>query len=396
MEEPHVPTANTDTIGTSVGSTAPGATPGAPPLHVTGQPAVNATVAVPAITTGTLIVHAQTVQLVPPSDHDWTRRYWVNAILFFALTAGLFIWLKLHFENLATQHLLAGTLTAWALWKAIQPLLSDFKDPAQQFRKSFMGTPQATEYLVAGLAVLVLLFLTTASMTVHLEDKRLDLQHVTLRLTTDGGRALIPDVKVTPLTPVSSRPLLGRFSSDLVTVQVLDPPGYDSKDVTMRPWTPLTLHFPSDFTAHSYRIIRLVPGVSLRNLPQPQDPSEQYTLTISGPQGDHRFPDYRYHTVYIGASKADLERLITTYSPDRFRSELHDHLVKRGVPPVGRDPYLVAWTAPVHTLSTPEYAHDVKIKIIIGRPNEEPLLEYPLTVGRESLRTVVLEKATSQ
>lgn len=322
-------------------------------------------------------------------------RYRLNLALFVGVAILVTLWFYRHLHLYVTESMLVGgTLTLWGLWKIVQSwlkwgLASAGVPPAQKL----LGGAGATEYLVFGLFILAILYLTTSSVYLVYEGATKGETEFTVEVTSAGNPYLKP-MTVSSYQRLSGRPFFLRLSGHDLTFNITSAHGYEPVLRPFRPWTNIYLRVPADFKRKKFHLVRLVPGLQLLNvLPKPSDqPQVRYTLRIECSGKIYAVTDLRSQTIYAGADVRDIRALIEQQDKEKARASLREYLNKRSVPQTAWGRLLEGWESQPRLVSTTEFraGDQVALRIELEGAQQPVLAETTATLKDEPFQTIIL------
>jgi len=353
------------------------------------------------VNAGSVVVHATTVTIAKEEakpDQNLRKRYMRNAAFLVALTVLLTIWFQLHLQTWATQGLIFGTATVWALWQLVlSSAKKDFAKDGEEIRKRLLGSEDAAGLLIVACVGAILLLWLTTSVYVKLDDRD------TARLRVDlidkaTGKPFMDSIIVEPSSRVGGRLLFPRVKTANVDVIVVDPPGYEYRKnpVELKPWTGVDLTFgdPAQFRKKKWHAVRVVPGWTMNGMDAPGH--EPYDLTLKVGADTYTFTNSKFETVYFGVSDApSLNKIIENQNHAAFAIELQAHLNShRGWDEEDQSSYLTDWQKTPRTVSTREIRAGETVTAGFGPPGAKPLVwSDPLKIGPDAeITTIFVEK----
>jgi hypothetical protein len=351
------------------------------------------------ITAGSVVVHATTVTIgkeEPPPDDGLRRRYARNAAFLVVLTILLTIWFQFHLQTWATQGLIFGTATVWALWQLVlSSAKKDFAKDGEQIRKRLLGSEDAGSLLFLGCAAAVALLWMTTSVYVKLDDRD------TTRLRVDlidkaTGKPFTDSIIVTPSSRVGGRLLFPRGKTSSVDVVVVEPAGYEyaSNPIVLRPWTGVDVTFgdPAQFRKKKWHAVRIIPGWTMNGMDAPGH--GLYDLTVKIGKDQYTLNDVSFRTVYLGvADEPSLKKIVERQSNAAFGIELQDHLNSSpGWDPDDEKVYLTDWQKAPRTLITRDVSQGEAVIAGIGVRGGKFTWSKPATITDAEVTTIFVEK----
>jgi|GEM_PF-3548540 len=351
------------------------------------------------VNAGSVIVNATTVTIATEQekpDPKLRRRYAWNAALLLVLTVALTIWFQFHLQTWATQGLIFGTATVWALWQLVlSSAKKDFAKDGEAIRKRVLGSEDAGSVLFFACVAAGLLLALTTSVYVKLDDRE------TTRLRIDvvdhkTGKTFMDSIIVEPSARVGGRLLFPRTRTSNVDVVVVEPAGYEyvKNPVELRPWTGVDLTFgdPKQFRKKKLAAIRVVPGWTFNGMDKPGHAI--YDLTIKAGKDEYTFEDIVFQTAYLGvADEPSLKKIIENRTNSAFTNELQDHLNGHHWEPDDEKEYLTAWQKTPRTFVTRDFQRGETVIAGIGRHGATPTWSQPVTIASDAeVTTIFVEK----
>jgi hypothetical protein len=341
-------------------------------------------------------------------DDKVITRYRRNLVLLVVFMILLAVWFQRHLQTYVTEiFLVGGTLTLWAFWQIVQSWLKwGWDEESAGLRKRLLSDNRATEYLVFGLVLLIILWCTTSSIYLAYEGNTKDQASFKVQVLQDGKPYLRP-LEVSSYERVAGRPYFLRWRSVNLDFEVVDPPGYEARHERLAAWTGIYLRVPADFTLRTFRVLRVVPLTHFNTLPKVDNghPDVLYSLKISrgGPCGSTAagietflIDDLRRQAVYIGASEPDLKWLIGKRDDRKFHEEFANALARNHVPEDKRQEWTLEWEANPRFVPLPAFGEKDPVCIqILQAGVQDPLLQkfLPNLTFKESIRSEYLEGA---
>ncbi len=322
----------------------------------------------------------------------------VHLALLIVLLVLTIIYFRLHLREWVTGFaLLGGTFTLWTLWKLVQSLLGEwagFDPKALTFR--LLRRPRACEHLIFALCVLALLLAVTSSIYVE-HDASVGPEYE-VEVLRDGDPYVEP-IAVRSSDRIAGRPFLFAGSREL-EFRVREMGDFRPQSRTVKSWTAVRI---GRFQRKRLFVLRLVPGISLRNsLPRPDDqPQQRYELRAKVDGRDEKpIDDLRRGIVLLGAGSDDLERVHENHTEEALTRLLTEYFTSKRVPTEDQEPLLVGYQRPPQYLPTAELAKDQKVELSVvrlekGEDAEEKIacLEVQMDeVAMDQIRTVILER----
>jgi hypothetical protein len=323
-------------------------------------------------------------------------RYRLNLVLFVSVAILVTLWFYKHVHLYVTESMLiGGTLTLWGVWKIVQTwvkwgLASAGVPPAQKL----LGRAGATEYLVLGLVILGVLYLTTSSVYLVYEGATKGEAEFTVEVTSAGNPYLKP-VTVTSYQRLAGRPFFLRLSGQDLRFNITSAHGYEPVVRPFRPWTNIYLRVPADFKRKEFHLVRLIPGLQLLNvLPKLSDqPQARYTMRIKCNGKTYPVADLRSQTIYAGADVRDIRALIDKQDLERLRAPLRRYLNERNVPQAAWSRLVDGWESQPRLVSTAEFRAGDQVALRIDLEGaEQPVLAKTFTISKDEMsQTIILE-----
>lgn len=333
------------------------------------------------IRVGSLVIHADEVTIVRAGGKEAPapspRRYRINAALLALAMVLLTIWFSVHLETFVTRTVVVGSLSLYAIWKVIESWLrKDFLGPTEDARKKVLARSETTEFLVFGLLLVAFLIATTSSIYLELDGRAAE--PATVRFVEPDGSEYAR-LTASPAARLVGGPRYLRTKARQLSVQVVDPAGYEAQTITLRPWGRVFLTFPNAFEQRRYRLVQLVPGFALAGaIPaKGEEARDRWTLTVIRSDGRAAtLTDFRKQTVWIGAAETDLERLVPRLHDEKYEGAVERYFIDHGVPDEARSSLISQWMTFEPTfLATPELSEGEEIHIVVADGDKPPIVD---------------------
>ncbi len=344
-----------------------------------------------------LTVHADNVTIgekkEAPSAAVQSRYRW-NAFGFAVLTMLLVLWFQTHLQSWATQKLIFGTASAWALLQLIRSFSAKkTTDDIEKLRERLLGREGTSENLIFALIAAVALLACTSSLYLRLADGKQQ-RGVRVDIIDEKGNPFMDSLTVEPTARIAGSLFVPRFRTRELTVVVREPANYEylRNPIKLRPWSSVELAFgdATQFAQKALHALRIVPGWTLNGIEDPGQPEYEAVVTVGNET--FRFPKFQFRTLYLGVQdKPSLGRIAAEQTNDGFNDEINEHLQKH---PGATDPadYVTVWRASPRIEPTRNFAHGETVTVAIGPAGQAPLVtSQPMKIGAGEITTIFLE-----
>ena len=344
----------------------------------------------------TLTIHADSVvvgEKKKAPTAELVRRYRWNAGMLVILTALLALWFQTHLQSWATQKLLFGTASIWALFQLVRGATGkDLTDDAGKLRERILAKEGTAENLVLALMAAVALLIFTSSIYLELGDGKQ--AHVRIDILDKDGNLFTDSLVAEPSARIDGSLFVPRFKSRELTVVVREPANYEyvGNPITFKPWSALHLTFGDEtqFARKSLHALRVVPGWSLNGIEDPGEP--EYVAVVTVGAQSFTIDHFKFDTLYLGVEdRPSLERIATEQTNDAFTGEINQHLQEH---PGADNPaeYVTEWSAVPRIEARGSFAPRQDITVTIGKKGEPPLAtSEPKKIGPGEITTVFVE-----
>lgn len=251
-------------------------------------------------------------------------RYRLNLLLFLILTILLMIWFYRHFYLYVTQSLIiGGGLTLLGVVKIIQSLLKwGAKEDTETLATRILGKRRSSIYLLSGLVLVAILFLTTSSIYLKYKGVPSSKPEFEIQILRDN-KPYMKKLKLRDDDRISGQPFFFRFNSPKLVFKIIKPPGYEDKKERFWPWKSLHFDVPKDFKLKESHILCLIPGNWLYHL-LPTDINsalKSYKICITRKKDKNIEIDNLcgQDSVYIGENAGEIQREIDRSEAKRTR-----------------------------------------------------------------------------
>jgi hypothetical protein len=336
-----------------------------------------------------------------PQGEDDTRTiskcYRLNVGLFVVLAIAAMLWLNRHLQPyLVKTTLIGGTLTLWGIWKLIQSWVKWGIESAEvSLARRVLDRKATTEILVLALVVLAFLFFSTSSLYLIYEGESSGESEYTVQVTHNDHPYLEP-VVVASYRRVIGQPFFLRLSMMRLKFDISVPLGFQPLEKEFGPGSSIRLRVPLDFKRKEFHLLRLIPGLKLRNtLPKPGSESQaEFCLRVKRNGEEYSIHDLRSQTVYVGADSADIAALVASEDRAAFRSLLANYLIEWEVPANMRGDIATMWETKRRFVSTPEFKAGDRIDLEVVRVGSEDTLvkDSIQLVSGEGIMSIFLEE----
>jgi hypothetical protein len=344
-----------------------------------------------------LTVHADNVTIGEKKEAPSAavkRRYQWNAGMLAALTMLVVFWFQAHLQSWATQKLLIGTASVWALMQLARSSIGKKTgDDAEKLRDRILAREGTRENLVFALIAAIGLLAFTSSLYLRLNDSKQQ-RRVRIDVIDEKGTPYMDSLVVEPSARIAGSLFVPRFRSRKLTVVVREPANYEflRNPVTVWPWSAVELTFGDEtqFAPKALHALRIVPGWALNGMEDPGEPEYEAIVTVG--TESFRFSSLKFQTLYLGIQdKASLERIATEQTNDAFNDEINQHLQQH---PGATDTaeYLTAWRSAPRIEPTRNFSSGESITVAIGIKGQPPLVTtQPVKIGAGEITTIFVE-----
>lgn len=322
----------------------------------------------------------------------------LKLLVLFLLVAGFTLWFHRHLYLYVTEVLLVGgTLTAWSLWKALQPWVQKGLGDEKSRAIKALESPRANEYLVFAGLLLVVLYAFTSSIYVQYDSGRASESRYRV-VAVRNGNPYLDTMTVTSVARVTGGPSLFEIGTRELVFQIVEPPGYLPVRRQLHPWDRVRLRVPGDFERRDVYVLRIIPGAGVYALlaaPDKEDPPSVYRLTArrSGPGGSltRALDDVRKGMIYGGAEQRVMDWLLDQAEADRTRERIRSYLSKFGGKPDQIEPVLRELELHTRFFEGIEFGAGDTVRIELGKPGEEPVASDVIVLESPGVTNLFLE-----
>jgi len=328
-----------------------------------------------------------------------SHRYRINLVLFIILAILLMFWFHKHLQRYVTETIfIGGTLTFWGAWKLIQSWvkwgLEQSKIPLAQ---RILDRPAATEYLVLGMFLWGIIYLTTSSVYLVYEGASSKNAEFTVKIT-HKNRPYMEDLKITPYKRSMGKPFFFRTQPIDLKFEIIKPWGFEPTEKRFNPWTNIQVKVPANFKRKPFRVMSLIPGAKLYNkLPKTSDnPTVKYYLQVEHKGNKYKIDDIRRQAIYVGAQNSDIELLVAQQGEKKLQLTLDKYLADKGFPKERRSDIINACKFEPRVQSTAEFKTGDQIEVQVGNDkNSELLLKKSIKLSSNQFITYVFLESTN-
>lgn len=252
------------------------------------------------------------------------------------LLTAIILWFYLHIHLYFKQTLFVGIpLTLGSLIELIRSSSKGVIGDEASFIKRLLASASATGYLIVGLISIALFFSMTSSIYFEYTDNSGGSSEYEVEVKYQK-QPYLKTQTVSSYDRIKGKPYFFRLSRLWnpieLTCRIVKPLGYDSKKITLRPWSRVCFKVPTDFDERKYRIIRLLPNwLMLQKAPR-VDATDKSTYYI-----DISFNDKKYtinnvlkETIYFGAEEEIIESLIKAEPVEKRETIIRNYLTNLG------------------------------------------------------------------
>lgn len=322
---------------------------------------------------------------------ELVRRYRWNALLLAAVAVLLVLWYETHVRSWATQKVIFGTATVWALFQLVRAWTpKSIAEDAGNLRERFLARRGTRENLWFALVLAGALLLLTSSLYVKLGDRAQP--RVRVDIVDSDGSLFMDSLEVEPTARIAGRMFLPRFRTNRLNVVVREPANYRylHNPLVLRPWSSAELTFgdPAQFGRNLLHVLRVVPGTSLNEIGM----RSEYVLTVTVSGERFVFRRCQFETLYLGVQDAaELRRIAKQQTDDAFTDLLNRHLDERGIDASGKEEYLTSWRTASRFEPTRNLREGEQIVVSISPIDAPPTVVATATVSADEMTTIVLE-----
>lgn len=266
-----------------------------------------------------------------------TNRYRVNLLLFLILLIAAILWFYLHIHLYFEQTLFIGIpLTLGSLIGLVRSSSKVVSDLETSFIKRLLASSSGTHYLITvGFISIALFYFMTSSIYFEYTDSSDGSSEYEVEVEHQK-QPYLKTQKVSSYDRIKGKPYffkLSRLWNPVeITCRIVKPFGYDSKTITLWPWSKVYLKVPSGFDEREYHIIRLLPdGVMLQKPPRVDvTDKSSCSIEISINNNKYTIDNVLMETIYFGAEEEIIESLINAEPVDKRYNTIRNHLTKIG------------------------------------------------------------------
>lgn len=350
----------------------------------------------PARIPPSLTIYAESVTIgekkAAPSA-DVARRYRWNAILLAALTLLVVLWFQTHLKSWATQKLIFGTASVWALVQLARSSIGKkTAEDVEKLRDRVLARQGTLENLIFAAIAVVGLLACTSSFYLNSTDGKQ--RRVRIDVLDEKGNPFMDSLTAEPSARVAGTLFVPRFSTRKLTVVVREPANYEYRlnPITLNPWSAVELTFGDEkqFRLTPLHALRIVPGWALNGIEDPGEPDYEAVVTVG--TESFRYSKFKFKTLYLGVrDEGSLTRIATEQTNDAFNDEINRHLETHpGFADAAE--YVTAWRATPRIEPTRNLTPGESIVVTIGEPGKPPLAtSQPVTVGTGEITTIFVE-----
>jgi hypothetical protein len=322
----------------------------------------------------------------------------VNIVLFLLLVVGLSVWFQKHlYLYVKETYLVGGTLTIWGLWKLVKHGFDTATGGKKPETNKILRQPGTTEYLVIGIFVTAVLYLTTSSVYVEYGDAPRGEPAYAVEVLNDG-KPIVKTLEVASYQTTAGRPFFLTWGTTPLSFEIAEPAGYLSTKDSLRPGQSIRLRVPDSFPRISYHVLRLVPDRELLNvLPELNGPvATEYALEIRRGGKVFRWSPMRQAAVCIGAGPSKILGLLESESSEKRRAVLEGILGEFNMPSEAWDYWLRFYEHARHILPTDRFAPGDEISVrVLGVVDSSVIVDTLFVVSeREGILTAGLKRGS--
>ena len=319
-----------------------------------------------------------------------STRTWVNLALLVLVVGATGIFFNVHVKPHMDARLFGGVTLLAAAMLVIKIVKFFVGDAAKKSTQSSITRPLTTWVLIAAVPVLLIAYLTTATVVFVPHPKLSEGKPVSFVVSRDDAEDRAATLTAKKSEIAVTVPFVRSPRTLRVTTQT--PEGFGPADVEMRPGYK-EVELPVANTRKDFHLVRLVPGRNLFRI---------FGLT----QTDHRLrvlrgdevlldqPFLRFETIYLGASLADATRESkAVHASDRHKQELREYMrtMQSNLPPQAVNLWVDRWLTHSRVVPTSELKSDDDLQVILRRPDGSEFVK-PLDVDANArVQTVFLE-----
>mgnify|MGYP003575126659 CR=1 FL=1 len=326
---------------------------------------------------------------------DVARRHRWNAILLVLLTVLIVLWFQRHLQSWATEKLIFGSATVWALVQLARSATGkDLEDDAEKLRTRILAKEGTAENLVFALIGVVALLALTSSIYLKLGDGKQP--RVRIDVLDKDGNLFMDSIVAERSSRIDGSLFVPRFKTRELTVVVREPANYRylGNPITLKPWSAVDLTFGDEtqFAPISLHALRVVPGWSLNAIDDPGTP--EYVAVVTVGKQSFTIDHFKFQTLYLGVKdKSSLDRIVKEQTVDVFAGEINQHLQQHpGATEVAE--YITDWLAAPRIEAKGSFStgQDVTVSISIKGQQVPAAQSEPMKIGAGEITTVFVER----
>ncbi len=261
----------------------------------------------------------------------------LNSVLLFCLVVMVLIWFNVHLEPYAKQSLLfGGPLTLWGIWRVIGTARKVIgKRGDSSVIETFLDKPLATELLGAGIAISLLLLLSTSSVyfTYTGSDPREKSYDIEVVRALDSVPFLRP-LQLSAFDAVQGRAFLWNWRSRDIQIRAVGKRIYRPMDTTLARAGSLRLRIPNDLEPPELHVLHIIPTGDLYNLLPLVKWRIQYAYSLSIAVNGDRFTldTLVRQEVFTGCPERELRWAVSQADEDLLQYNVLNWWLDEGVP----------------------------------------------------------------
>jgi hypothetical protein len=347
---------------------------------------------------GALTVHADEVIVGKKEDKPTAKiieRYRWNAGRLALVAILLVVWFNTHLQAWATQKVVFGTATVWALVQLIRSWSKDFASDVEGARKRLLAREGTREHLLFALIAAAALLSVTSSLYVRLGDR--EQSHVRIDIVDSKGGLYMDSLVLEPSSRISGQLFLPRFRTEKLQVIVREPANYVflQNPIALKPWSAVELTFgdPQQFAKRRLHALRVVPGWTLNGI---DDPDKQYEAIVKVGDASFTINDFKFKTLYLGVSDKDsLARIAREQTGDAFTEQLKKHLDDHPGA-ADRDEYITGWKTEPRLETTRNFeAGEAVVVTVRKKGSAKGVTTTPQKIDDGEITTIFIERRKS-
>jgi len=266
----------------------------------------------------------------PKQPMSAKARRFLNSVLLFAVLVLALVWFNTHLEPYARHSLLFGTpLTLWGFWRILKEAFDkSVADQTEEATERFMSKPLATEVLVIGLVLGVVLMGSTSSIYFEYDGTGAGNQTFDIEVVRSADSVTIME----PMTLSAYDGVIGQtflwnwweWRSKDIQVRVKGADIYSPVNTHLSRCRTVRLAIPGKLTSPDLYLLHLIPvGPLYNSLPLHKRRARIVaTLSIDVNGQLHTVDGLRRQEVFLGCPERELKWAVSQADAE----ELTDHI----------------------------------------------------------------------